>query len=199
MVASKSTTRTMTESEFEAVCTELATLTLGYSPDALVGIATGGAFVADAMRPVLRDGIPHVDIRVSRPSTSLKERLGVDRVLRRLPESATNHMRRIEVQLRERRSVHREERVPATAAQSKADHPQLEGIEGAQRVLIVDDTVDSGETLLKACDAVRNTVPDASIRTAVITSTWRDPPVRPDYCLYHRTLIRFSWSMDFKE
>ena len=75
--------------------------------------------------------------------------------------------------------------------------PGLAALENARRVLIVDDTVDSGKTLLAASEAVRRAIgEDVQIRTAVITSTWRNPPVRADYCLYDRTLVRFPWSFD---
>ncbi len=38
--------------------------------------------------------------------------------------------------------------------------------------------------------------PLAEVRTAVLTSTWRRPPVVPDYLLFQRTLLRLPWSFD---
>lgn len=70
-------------------------------------------------------------------------------------------------------------------------------MQDAQNILIVDDAVDSGATLLAVVEAVRIDMPGAEVRSAVITQTTPSPVITPDYTLYNnRTLIRFPWSMD---
>ena len=67
-------------------------------------------------------------------------------------------------------------------------------------ILIIDDAIDSGDTLSAIVESLRKTNPDTSIITAVITETTLHPRVRADYTLYrNRTLIRFPWSNDYKE
>lgn len=196
MSPQRATTITMSDTEFESACAQLVTQSEGFDPDALVGIATGGAFVAAVMRRSLGDNVVHVDIRLSRPSTAWKERLQIHRVLRRLPKVANDSLRRLEVAMRERSPALRKFDPRGVEAGLHLELTELQKIVGSKRVLIVDDTVDSGKTLLMAREVVRRVVPDAEIRTAVIASTWGDPPVRPDHCLHERTLVRFFWSLD---
>lgn len=64
-------------------------------------------------------------------------------------------------------------------------------------MLLVDDAVDSGTTMLRVAEALRCGNPEIELRTAVITVTTAAPLLRPDYTIYDdRTLIRFPWSMD---
>jgi hypoxanthine phosphoribosyltransferase len=136
-----------------------------------------------------------VSIKVQRPSTAVKHHLQLARLLSRLPRGLTDQLRWVEVEWRE--ATHRlagrrtDERV-----QSDLVVANLPTVVGAAHILVVDDTVDSGDTLRHACAVVRKRYQTAAITTAVIASTWRDPPVAPDICLYPRTLIRFPWSMD---
>jgi hypoxanthine phosphoribosyltransferase len=179
------------QARFEEACRALAGVTAGYEPDVLVGIATGGAVVARSLTPHLPGEPPAVVVRLRRPATGVKERLRADRLLRRLPTRVANLLRWIEVELRERF-------LRPTAPEGASDvGPEVRrAIAGAERVLVVDDTVDSGRTLTAAVEIVRDAAPDTEVRTAVLTSTWRNPPVRPDYCLYDRVLLRFPWSLD---
>jgi hypoxanthine phosphoribosyltransferase len=64
-------------------------------------------------------------------------------------------------------------------------------------VLVVDDAVDSGATLIAVLDAVYKAAGSSKVRSAAITVTTENPMVMPDYYLYHdETLIRFPWSID---
>lgn len=71
-------------------------------------------------------------------------------------------------------------------------------IQGARRILIVDDAVDSGESMKKVVETVRGLNPRASVRTAAITLTTPAPAVSPDYYLYNQVLVRFPWSKDYR-
>jgi hypoxanthine phosphoribosyltransferase len=192
----KPTTLTMDRTDLRHACATLATHLDGFAPDAMVGIATGGSHVAHELVDHLSARPTLTHVRLSRPGTELKKRLSAGQLLRRLPTFITDHLRWLEVASREqfvrvRRRHHAE--LPA----SLNDHPDLPAaLAGATRVLIVDDTVDSGNTLKLAEALVAAAAPGAEIRTAVLTSTWKRPPVKPHYCLYHRTLVRFFWSFD---
>ena len=75
--------------------------------------------------------------------------------------------------------------------------PTLKCLKG-RKVLIVDDAVDSGATMLAVAEALREANPEAEIRTAAITVTTPKPLITPDYSMY-KDLIRFPWSMDAKK
>lgn len=182
---------------FEELCQELAERTRGYEPDVVVGIATGGEVVASVMQPLL-EGSTMVSIRLQRPATEVKQVLRVDRLLKRAPRWVVDDLRWLEVEYREL-AFGLTRRTAAPSVRSPRDQlavDLLEPTRTAQRVLIVDDTVDSGRTLSLAVGLVRSVSPGAQVRTAVLSSTWRRPPVRADYCLFERTLLRLPWSFD---
>ena len=75
-----------------------------------------------------------------------------------------------------------------------------EGLDGKQAILIVDDAVDSGSTMLSVRDAVAAAFPQAYVRCAAIAVTTDKPLIVPDYSLYLKNfLIRFPWSADMKK
>jgi hypoxanthine-guanine phosphoribosyltransferase len=63
-------------------------------------------------------------------------------------------------------------------------------------LLVVDDAVDSGATLMRVLAELRKLVPDGTvIRSAVVAVTTKTPLIEPDY-VFHRQLCRFPWSLD---
>ena len=67
-------------------------------------------------------------------------------------------------------------------------------------ILVIDDAIDSGDTLAAIVKTLRQTNPYVSVSIAVITETTRRPRIRANYTLYrNRTLIRFPWSNDYKK
>jgi hypoxanthine phosphoribosyltransferase len=188
-------TLTLSDGEFQQACKALAGAVSEYQPDLVVGIVTGGAYVADAMVPHLAGPPDTTLVDLRRPSTGVKERLKVGAVLRSLPPTVTDALRRFEVETRER-FVRVKPPPSASDARQSVDTGFLAAVRSANRVLVVDDTVDSGRTLTAAVGLVRSTQAPVAVRTAVLTSTWKEPPVKPDYSLYDRTLLRFPWSFD---
>lgn len=183
------------ERAFQQACADLAGSLDGFEPDLLVGIATGGTYVAEAMAPHVTGAPPIAEVRLQRAATGVKERVGIGRLLQRLPQRLTNILRWLEVEFREL-TLRRKGTLPLEAPPAAVDPSFDAAVRGAASILVVDDTVDSGRTLATALDIVRRRAPEATVRTAVLTSTFRRPPVRPDYCLHDRVLIRFPWSFD---
>ena len=186
------------QERFEVLCRNLAESTRDFRPDLVVGIATGGEVVARLMLSHMHEGMEMVAIRLQRPATEVKQVLRVDRLLKRAPRPLVDLLRWVEVEYREL-AYRLARRASGPSVGSPRDQVALDllrPVEGAARVLVVDDTVDSGRTLSRACDLVQVVNPQAEVRTAVLTSTWRRPPVAPDYCLFERTLLRLPWSFD---
>jgi len=167
-------------------------------PDLLVGIPTGGRFVAEAMNHAASGAIPICTLTCRRPSTRLKYTTGIVRsLLSRLPRAVLDRLRLIEHRLLTRTSSHR------AATSRQFDQRELaafdEWIARAGKtpsVLVVDDAVDSGVTLLEVLKTVRQHAPTARVRSAVITVTSDTPLVYPDFALYYGQLCRFPWSVD---
>lgn len=169
---------TLNNTEFTEACRLLEERCRPFDPDLVIGIATGGAVIAEKMFTSVR----HITVTARRPSSSGKDRVTpLMNVVRRLPVPVKNLMR-----MAESRILSFKRPVP----------PELAPIEtgDAKRILVVDDAVDSGATLYGVLSAIET---DGSVKSAVMTVTTSKPLVYPDFSIYHNhTLIRFPWSMD---
>ena len=195
------------------LCRGLADQMRDFDPDVVVGIATGGADVAEHLVAALGGGHRLVITKSQRPGTRMKQKPVFAWVLQALPERVANAARWFEVEYREAR-FHLDEWVDRRRASVGAarrflgagrPHPASQivrpdllaaGVEGAARIAVVDDTVDSGQTLAGVTAAVAAAAPGARVRTAVIATTWRRPPVEPDYVMHDRLLLRLPSSFD---
>jgi uncharacterized protein len=184
---------------FDAACTELLHRAIRDTrPDLIIGIPTGGLYVAQSMARAVGDAIPVLALTCRRPSSRLKRATSLVRELVvRLPPPVQDRLRLLEHRI----LTHGPIQAPQTPYCFDRDELTAFGdwlARAGERpvLLIVDDAVDTGLTLSLVLDAVRRRAPAAAIRSAVVTVTTDDPLVRPDYALYHRKLCRFPWSLD---
>lgn len=180
---------TLDDKQFAAHCARLAQLTEGDGAfDTVVGIVTGGEYVARAMAQHM-DTANVVTVCRQRPSTRRKGGM-FRRVVKCLPRRILDLLRIVESRI--------------LAGRRHTPGPDMPvviptDIDDAKRILVVDDAIDSGHTMQAVVNAIAARCPEAQIHTAVITVTTPHPSFRPDYTLYDDgTLIRFPWSADFK-
>lgn len=172
-----------------------------FEADLVVGIAKGGDVLARVMLEFARHRPTYVSVKVQRRGTKVKARLPS---LGALPGPLRFILRWVEVEYREfayrmRRMSGRSWETTELTTGAIADlQSQLHEVASLipSRILIVDDTIDSGFTIALTEQAVRQAFPSAQIRSAVLASTWRHPPIQSFYCTYHRMMIRFPWSQD---
>lgn len=190
---------TLRQPEFASACAELMRqVEADYLPTLVVGIRTGGFVVAEAMVRSARTALTVLPLTCQRAGTGAKARLPFLRsVLATLPRPAIDLLRRIEHDLliAPRRHQSREQLIDTTEVNAIAgwltDRPPT------QRILVVDDAVDSGVTLYTVLQHLgRVCPPETEVRSAVITQTLPEPRIRPNYALYQQTLCRFPWSYD---
>lgn len=170
----------------------------GFRPEAVIGIATGGVHVVEAMS--LPASVDVHTCRLSRPTTQAKESSGAQRVLKRLPVRLADWLRLLEDGWLERAPVKPAEPTPTLIEQTDAIGKQLSA-HGTKRILIVDDAVDSGSTLKCVLDAVKARLPaDAQVITGVLTVTRSANRrcITPDHFVLEQVLLRFPWSNDYK-
>ena len=67
-----------------------------------------------------------------------------------------------------------------------------------KKVLIVDDAIDYGETVLVIKSVLEEQFENIEVKVAVITKTLKYSYIEHDFCLFKNVLIRFPWSNDFK-
>ena len=172
---------TLSAEETAQACRRLENLCCGLKPDLVVAIAEGGTEVADKIFPV----VPHCQI-----GSRHRRRLLKGRWLSAVPVEILDFLRVAELLMRRKRHVN----IPELSGNLKAK------IENARRILVIDDAVDSGATLQAAVSVIKTAAPAAEVRTAVLTTTRRNPIVTPDYrCFPEGTILRFPWSQDAKK
>jgi hypoxanthine phosphoribosyltransferase len=154
-----------------------------FSPTAVVGIATGGLLPAKVVSNHL--GCALIVISMARPLTSAKGWLG----LSRLPHGIKQMLRRLEMALGLYRFM------------KNREISEVSGDVKPGRYVIVDDSLDTGNTMRVALEFLRDTanVPRSDVLLASITQIFDDASPPADVCLYRRTNFEFPWSQDSPE
>lgn len=185
--------------DFDAVCADLMDkVHRDSTPDLVIGIPTGGAYVAEAMTKAVETDLPVLELTCRRPSSKLKKGSPLKKMLTRLPRPVVDQLRVIEHAVLTRKPA----QPPAAGYQFLADELEqvaawLAAAERPPSLLVVDDAIDSGATLLQVTDALRKMAPHGTtIRSAVVTVTTDRPLIWPDYAMFNRQLCRFPWSLD---
>jgi hypoxanthine phosphoribosyltransferase len=184
---------------FASACASLMRQAMAdFRPDLLVGIRTGGHVVAEAMARAAPSPIPVLPLTCRRASTAAKSRFKLlPAILAALPRPAVDCLRWFEHRLlsTRRRTQARVQHIDH--AEAAAIGRYLAQSPVSQRVLVVDDAVDSGLTLATVLRLLRETSPaDTQFRSAVVTVTLERPLAEPDFVLYRGVLCRFPWSFD---
>ena len=177
---------TLNRPSFLAHCQQLEKLASPFDPDLVVAIASGGVYVAERLFPAA----VHVTVSCRRHGTAAKQRSPwLFSVIRSLPVWLRDRLRLIEARrLRSHRGNPIDLQLPEDVRVA---------VTHAVRVLVVDDAVDSGNTMAAVVKALGQVAGTHKIKTAAVTVTMDNPAVVPDYTLYDNgTLIRFPWSLD---
>jgi adenine/guanine phosphoribosyltransferase-like PRPP-binding protein len=190
---------TLTRSAFATTCADLIRIVEGdFDPGLVVGIRTGGLVVANAMARAGAGAPTVIPVTCRRPSTTVKARIPMlRRVLTSLPPPMIDLMRRIEHQWLIAPAARKPSARVVDSDDVRAVTEALHAMSHPPSILVVDDAVDSGATLLAVLNALRRICPpEADIRTAAVTQTLPEPMVRPDYVIFRGVLCRFPWSFD---
>lgn len=184
---------------FDEACAALMQLVVqdGW-PDALIGIRTGGLYVAEAMAKSVGFTVPVMSLTCRRPSTAAKSKFGlVKKIVSGLPRPVVDRLRVIEhAMLTKKPQGTRPENYSFDQSEVAILEDWLREAGPNPSIVVVDDAVDTGTTLSLVLDAVSNRAPGGQVRSAVITVTTAKPWATPRYTLYRRQLCRFPWSLD---
>jgi phosphoribosylpyrophosphate synthetase len=184
---------------FARACADLmAVVTDGGRPDALVAIPSGGLHVAHAMAEAMPHGMPILSLTCRRPTTQYKNNLAaLKKLVAGLPRPIADRLRVWEHAFLARRPPSGE--LPPY----RFDEAELARLDEwlaqagpAPSLVVVDDAVDSGATMLRVVQAIQSRLPGARVRSAAVTVTTARPLIQPDHALYQRQLCRFPWSLD---
>lgn len=181
---------TVSHNEFDNMCADLHGLVMksAYDYDVLIGIARAGVYVAEKF-----DAKEFYIVKSQRGGTAAKRGM-VNSILLKMPAFFNCFLRMAESKILEWKDAFKRPTLKEVDIDEKLT---LRLKEGGHKVLIVDDAVDSGRSLLSVVEAVRRISPENIIRTAVITVTRKKVLIKPDYALFRNsTLLRFPWAGD---
>lgn len=201
--------RTVGRQEFREGCGRLWDIVQQtFPPDLVVGIRSGGWWVAEEMnRARSPEGVGFVPLTCRRPTSDAKGKSGAFKfLLKVLPYFVLNVLRQVEyyaLTLPRCRAVAKNgpgiARIP-DASELDAIRAAAARLRARSNVLVVDDSIDSGATLVSVINTLRSVLPaDATVRTAAFTVLGPAPIVGADFFLYSRINCRFPWSYDFHE
>lgn len=187
-----------TAAAFDQVCQTLAAeIRRGQVQyDLIVGIATGGRIVAEQVLSHLGHPGAYIVVKRQRPGTKSKERLkGIRHVLKRLPSFANDRLRSLEMAVSEWR-FERTRGKPRKMVTMDVLQDCALNAEDVHNILVIDDAVDSGATLVDVCDYLKARFPVSKVQSAALTVTHRHPLIWPDYLAHKRSILKFPWSLD---
>lgn len=192
--------QTLDDKQLQIMALKLISLVKdNFDPNILIGICNGGFYVSNLMIKALPAGTVHLPLTCRRPISSYKN-VFLKKLFSFSPTVLNDWLRIREHQVLTRKlKLYGENHFSFITSEMVAIENSLVTKGNTCRVLIVDDAIDTGNTLLAVVKTVRKLLPDSAImKTAVITLTAKKNLIQPDYYIYSDTLLRFPWSIDYK-
>lgn len=190
---------TLSPALLDEACSRLSEETqkaLEHIPDAIIGIRSGGAPIAESIAEHI--GVKNVAYAdASRPGSGIRALLAP--LLKAIPRCVTDRLRTVESRILHHNSHDNRGGRRNIAFSISGEITMHIAATAVPLLLVVDDAVDSGATLHGVVTGLANMFPHARIVTASITVTTPDPVIMPDICLYRDTLVRFPWSADYRD
>lgn len=160
-----------------------------YQPDLIVYVAKAGYLIGKEMKNVFN--VPLVGISATREGNALKEVVGP--IVSLMP----NFVRNILISLELKSDTHSK-----NTERKIHYHEGLEKMKSKniQRILVVDDSVDTGHSMKQVVDAISSEFSNAEIKIAGL-NVWDKSRciIDTDFALYKDTVIKTPMSKDSKE
>ncbi len=171
-----------------------------WTPELVIGIKTGGLYVAEPLVEELyakNIKVEYTTISLSRPSTQKKREFNIGKILKKMPYFTLNILRNLEVFIIEQT---KNKKYDSKKENDIPKHEQLiDQIKKTERILLVDDAIDTGSTVLAIKNFIHTIDANIEVKIAVLTTTHKEPYIKADFSLFKRVLLRCPWSEDYKE
>lgn len=179
---------TLSENKFHSDCQKLFYLTKDCNPLLIIAVATGGIYVVEKM------GLENFQtINSSRNYKSTKSKQIVKKIIKMMPNLVNNFLRNIEYKIQLSKLDNKDRKVEIQNDTLR----KLEILPKNSTILIVDDAVDSGNSLLQIIQRIKSINNSINIKTAAIVVTDKNKTqYLPDFYLYENVLVRFPWALD---
>ena len=163
------------------------------SPDLLIAIETGGGEIVRRLERSVNIKANIIYVEASRIKRKSLFSIIKSNLIKKLPIGLNNILRILEHSARQFIYKIGKSNSGRNISVGKDDYLYLAS---SDNICIIDDAIDSGNTIKQVVDEVRRVNKNARISTAVIVKTFESPLLNPDIYLYNDTLIRFPWSDD---
>ena len=169
------------------IAVELLKIIDDFDFDIVVYISKSGYLIGDAIGSISNKNT--LEIKSKRPGAEKKHKY-LPEVVNKLPRDLIYYLKVYERKLSyydvvsERTLYYDEEKV-------KDIKPK--------KILIFDDSIDTGYTLLKVKSEIESIYKDAEIKIAVLNYFTDRNSIKPDYFLYKDSVISAPWTIDSKE
>jgi hypoxanthine phosphoribosyltransferase len=188
---------TLADEQFILTCKELSReIKDSFTPDIIISVMTGGIYVGRQILKALDDKhIYCAEILIQRSHTKKKEIKWVHFIIKRIPKFIADWIRISESTILYVKSKFKK---PLRVGKLQFE----ENIEvllkyGEKKVLLVDDSIDSGATMEFLHSQLVKYYPHNTYKIAVIAVTTNNPLIDADFYIYHNwTQARFPWSHD---
>ena len=176
--------------ELEEKCADWAIdIKRDYAADLIIYVARAGYLVARSMIPII--DAPIAGIGAVRKGNVIKKFIAP--IISKCPINVRNFL--ISVELKSgSHAKHSERKIEF--------HNSLRQIipEKIKKILVVDDSVDTGNSMLQVTESIRKTFEKADIRIAAL-NVWdkSENVIHTDYALFHNTIIKAPMSKDSSE
>lgn len=157
----------------------------GYDYDIVIFIAKGSYPIGNKLAKL--KGVPLLEIVAKRKGGRLKKI--VKPILKFIPKSMLIKLRKKEMES-DYHEKNNERKV-------SINEIQFNKYVGRKKVLLVDDSIDSGYTIIETKEKIQEKYKDAEIKIAVL-NTMSKSITNPDFTLYRNTMICGPWSNDSK-
>jgi hypoxanthine phosphoribosyltransferase len=183
--------------QFVLACEELACkITSLYSPDIMISIKTGGAYVGkQILEKMDNSDVKYAEVMIQRGHTRRKEKKWIHIVIKKIPKFLADWIR-----IGESATLYIKSRLkkPVRSGEIQFREDIINLLrEGGKNILLVDDSIDSGASMEFLHSYLKKTYPSNTIKIAVIAVTTNNPIIDADFYIYHNwTQARFPWSHD---
>lgn len=166
-----------------------AQISLEYQPDFIIYVADAGYLIGKVFSEVF--DAPLAGISATRKGNGIKGKLRP--LFRFIPVWLRNRMIQFEIES----NLHKRNEERNVSFRTHLSKHQCTGV---HRILIVDDSVDTGHSLVSVKKKVEETFSDADIKMAAL-NVWGKSTVliQTDYALYKDTIIKAPMSKDSKQ
>lgn len=157
-----------------------------YDYDMVVFIAKGSYLIGKTFSDL--KNVPLLEIYASRKGGKLKKILKY--VVKFIPKKIL-----IKLREKEMKSDYHEKN---NQRKVTFNEKKYELLKNKKRILLVDDSIDSGNSIKLTYDTLKKYFVNSEIKIAVF-NLMNKSTIKSDFCLYHDTMISGPWSNDSKE